>query len=322
MADGSRSRSAVFRLLERYCARNGLRLTGADAHGHAGLVENPTGKRWFFKGTRFDLNSLGASEIANDKAYAAGFLKAAGIAVPMGRFVAADDIRNRRRPPEDILDFAEDQGFPLFIKPNCGREGRDVMRVDTYHTLHNGLQILAKRHEQILVQEEIRGRELRLLLLDGEILCALERHPPVVTGDGTSSLAELIDADPRIDAADGRIDFNLSQQGLMLETVPEDSQTVVVLPVANLSAGGTARIVTDPMPADLATLARLAARSLALRYAAVDLILPEVPRPDAPAIVLEINAAPGLGRLYRQGSAEADLVEEVYSKVFAALFQQ
>ncbi|MEO9526630.1 MAG: ATP-dependent carboxylate-amine ligase [Roseibium sp.] len=319
-AETSGSRAAVFELLEAFCARNDLRLTTADPHGHAGLVESPAGKRWFFKGTRFDLNPLGASEIAGDKAYAASFLKAAGIAVPAGHFVPADDIRDGKRPPEEVLDFAEDRGFPLFIKPNCGREGLDVMRVDTYHTLQNGLQILAKRHQHLLVQEEILGQELRILVLDGGILCAIERHPPKVTGDGARSLAELIDADPLVDATDGRIDFNLSQQGLMLETVPADGQTVTVLPAATLSAGGPARIVTGPLSAGLAALARHAARTLALRYAAVDLILPERPVPGTAAIVLEVNAAPGLGKLSRQGEAESALVKEVYDKVFSALF--
>lgn len=228
------SRSVVCQLLESYCAGKGLSLTTGDPHGHAGYVENRSGRRWFFKGTRFDLNPYGAAEIANDKAYACRFLKEAGIAVPASHFVQGDEVRTGKRPPEDVLDFAEDTGFPLYVKPNEGQEGRGVMRVDTYHTLQSALTILAKSHPAMLVQEEIRGTDLRVLVLDGEVLCAFERHAPQVTGDGTSSLAELVDAHPGIDPSDGRIDFELSQQALMLESVPEAGQTVALLPVSNL----------------------------------------------------------------------------------------
>jgi D-alanine-D-alanine ligase-like ATP-grasp enzyme len=317
---GASRRAIAYELLERYCAVRGFRLTAGDAHGHAGCVESPAGRRWYFKGTRFDLNTLGASEIANDKAYAAAFLQRAGIAVPAGHLVFSSEIRDARRPPKAVLDFAGEHGFPLFVKPNCGREGRDVMRVDTRHTLHNALHLLAKRNEQMLVQEEVRGTELRVLVLDGEILAAIERRPPQVTGDGIRSLAEIIGADPRINAADPRLDFQLSQQHLMLETVPAAGQAVTLLPVANLSVGGTARIVTESLPEILADHARNAARTLSLRYAAVDLILPETPGADAAAVVLEVNAAPGLGNLYRQGPDEAQVVEEVYERVFAAMF--
>lgn len=313
-------RSLVCRLLEEYCAGKGLRLTLGDAHGHAGHVESRAGRRWLFKGTRFDLNSYGAAEIANDKAYTCRFLKEAGIAVPLGHFVAGDAIRSGKRPPEDVLDFAEDTGFPLYVKPNEGQEGQGVMRVDTYHTLQNALHILAKSHPAMLVQEEIRGTDLRILVLDGEVLLAFERHAPEVTGDGTSSLAELVDAHPGIDPSDGRIDFELSQQALMLESVPAAGQTVTLLPVSNLSSGGTARIITASLKPELHALARQVTKTLGLRYAGVDLIVPFEQRPDTAAVVLEVNAAPGLSNLSRQGWEETAAVRQVYEKVFDATF--
>jgi len=315
------NRSLVSQLLESFCAAKGLHLTTGDAHGHAGFVENTAGKRWFFKGARFDLNAYGAAEIASDKAYTCRFLKEAGICVPASHFVPADQIRNGKRPPDDVLDFAENVEFPLYVKPNEGREGLGIMRVDTYHTLQNALHILATRHRAMLVQEEIRGTDMRVLVLDDEVLCAFERHAPVVTGDGVSSLAELVDAHGSINPGDGRIDFELSQQTLMLESVPEAGRKVTLLPVSNLSSGGTAKIVTATLAPELHSLARQVTRSLGLRYAGVDLIVPFEQRPDTTAVVLEVNAAPGLANLYRQGWEETAAVRQVYEKVFDAAFQ-
>lgn len=314
------TRSLVFRLLESYCARNGLRLSAADPHGHAGLVEGPGGKRRFFKGTRFDLNPYGAAEIANDKAYAAHFLKAAGLNVPAGLFVPGDRILNGTPLPADVRDFVGQNGFPLYVKPNQGREGRGVIRVDTDDALAQGLATLARHHPALLVQEEIPGMELRVLVLDGEVLCAFERHAPKVTGDGVSTIGELIAAHGRIDPTDNRIDLELARQHLLPQSVAGAGRTITLLPVSNLSAGGMARIVTAGPAPELQVLARKAAATLGLRYAGVDLIVPLEPRPDIAAVVLEVNAAPGLSNLHRQGGQEAETIERVYEKVFDAAF--
>lgn len=315
------ARSLVYRLLEDYCGPAGLRLHAADPYGHGGMVEAPDGRRWFFKGTRFDLNGYGACEFANDKAYTAAFLKDCGLAVPATLFAASADLAGRRSPPAHVMDFADSAGFPLFVKPNTGKEGEGVFRVDTFHGLQAALHQLAGRHDTLVLQEEVRGRELRLLILDGALLCAVERTPPMVTGDGDSSLAELIDAYPAVDPSDDRIDFELATRGMTLTSVPEPGQTVRLLPVANLSAGGTAKFVTGSVEPDIVDIARRAVDCLALRYAGVDLILPD--DPDGPAaIVLEVNAAPGLTNLHRLSSDHARTVEDVYRRIFGALFSE
>ncbi len=314
--DHSGRRSVVYRLLEQYCTQNGLRLTAGDPYGHAGLVEGPSGKRWFFKGTHFDLNSLGASEIADDKAYAAKFLKAAGIGVPDTCFVFAADIRKSGDLPPDLLEFIKTGSFPVFVKPNIGQEGQGVTRADSRRELLPSLQNLAETNEHLLVQKEVRGTELRVIVLDGDVLCAMERHAPAVTGDGRNRISELIAAKVKIDPADSRIASHLARQGLTLESVPEAGSAISLMPIANLSVGGTARIVTDGLSQEVRSTATLSAITLGLRYAGVDLILPD----GSPPMVLEVNAAPGLSNLYRQGEREAALVEDVYTSVFLAAF--
>ncbi|MES0885014.1 ATP-grasp domain-containing protein [Roseibium sp. SCP14] len=314
------SRSLVFQLLERFCARRGLRLSAGDPYGHAGMVESPAGKRWYFKGTRFDLNGLGASEIANDKAYAARFLAEAGISVPDSHFVFSDKISDNTPIDDDLLTFTEEKRFPLFVKPNIGQEGQGVMRVDTLDTLGSALQCLAKNHEHLLVQPEIRGRELRVVVLDGEVLCAIERKRPVIFGNGTQNLAELLATHAKLPVSDSRIIRELAAQRLDLESVPENGQEVTLLPVTNLSCGGTARIVTPELAPEILATAQQAADILSLRYAGVDMIVPDGLSSENEAVVLEVNAAPGLSNLARQGTEEAALVEAIYDRVFAAIF--
>ncbi|MES0812580.1 ATP-dependent carboxylate-amine ligase [Roseibium sp. SCPC15] len=316
------NRSLVFQLLERFCAQRDLRLFAGDPYGHAGVVEGPAGKRWYFKGTRFDLNGLGASEIANDKAYAATFLAEGGITVPDSHFVFSEKIRDGRPIDGDLLAFAREKKFPLFVKPNIGQEGRDVTRVDTLSVLETVLQNLSKDHEHLLVQPEIRGREFRIVILDGEVLCAIERKRPVVIGNGVSPVSELLSAHAKLSASDSRVSRELAAQGLELESVPENGQEVTVLPVTNLSRGGTARIVTADIAPEIIAIVRHAAEILSLRYAGVDVIVPESLSSGNKAVVLEVNAAPGLSNLARQGTEESALVERIYDKIFTALFDE
>ena len=316
----STNRSLVYQLLEEFCAQNSLRLTAADPYGHAGQVEGLAGKRWFFKGTRFDLNSLGASEIANDKAYAAKFLAESGLPVPATCFLVSADISKTSSLPEHLQMFTRQARFPLFVKPNTGREGCDVVRVDNTGDLRDVLETLANRHDHLLVQEEIRGRELRVVILEGEILCVFERLAPVVIGDGTRGVAELMKPAGKLNPDDQRIAQELAAQGMTLESVPSSGQAVSILPVANLSAGGSARIVTDDIEPEILSIARRATEALALRYAGVDLIVSKNAGGDNAAVVLEVNAAPGLSNLARQGKAELSLVKEIYNKIFSVMF--
>ncbi|MEL7528329.1 MAG: ATP-dependent carboxylate-amine ligase [Pseudomonadota bacterium] len=317
-----RGRSVVFDLLERYCSRHGLRLTAGDSHGHAGCVENSAGKRWFFKGTRFDINPLGAAEIANDKAYSLHFLQKAGIRVPESLLVFSAEIPSGGQLPAALSGFVEAKGFPLFLKPNTGREGQDVMCVGNGTELENALQILTDTHAQWLIQREVKGRDLRVVVLDGAILCAIERKAPHVTGDGRLSIAALIDGHPKIVASDARIDAALTRQGVTRGSIPQAGDKIALLPVTNLSSGGTAEIITDQLGPDLVETARAATATLGLRYAGVDMIVPDGGWNTSGATVLEVNAAPGLNNLYRQGSHEAECVEAAYSKLFEILFEK
>lgn len=314
-------RSVVFDLLELYCREHGLRLAAGDSHGHAGCIENGAGKRWYFKGTRFDINPLGCAEIANDKAYSLHFLQQAGVRVPESLLVFGPQIRDGRQLPASISEFVEKYGFPLFLKPNIGQEGQDVMRAGDSAEFEHALQLLSDTHAQLLVQKEIRGRDLRVIILDGEVLCAVERKAPAVTGDGRLSIAALIDAHPKIVASDVRIDAALTRQGYTRGSIPGIGERIAVLPVTNLSAGGTAEIVTDRLAPEHVETARAAATALGLRYAGVDMIVPDGDRQETGAAVLEVNAAPGLNNLYRQGPHEATCVKFVYTALFQKLFE-
>jgi len=63
----------------------GITINIEPRYGYVGQIVLPDGRKRYFRGTNFDLNPLGASEIARDKAYAAYFMCLMGYPVVEGR---------------------------------------------------------------------------------------------------------------------------------------------------------------------------------------------------------------------------------------------
>ncbi|WP_172971986.1 hypothetical protein [Roseibium aquae] len=307
--------SLVWTLLSDYCAARGYGLRQLDEYGHGGVVFLPDGDRRFFRGTHFDLNPLGASEIADDKGQSLALLAAEGLPVPAGCLLHGPSDERVRQ----AQDFARDQGYPLFLKPNEGQEGEDVFRICGPDALQDHVALLAAKHRLLLLQEEIAGEDFRLVVLDGRVVLAVLREPPAVKGDGRTQLSDLIARKAQVSAGDPRVAQHIGQQGVDLGTVLEEGRALAVLPNANLSAGGTGKIVTDGVSGALKDAATKAARASGLRYAGVDFIVC-CPGTDAERFtLLEINAAPGLSCLAAQGAAEQSAVAAVYRAVFDTL---
>lgn len=325
-------------ILARACAKRGARIEIEPIYGYAGSIVGADGRRHFFKGTNFDINGAGAAALAKDKDYAARFLAEAGLRVPRGLLLhsparrAALRLKNpdvARRLPDnaDALAFAEAAGYPVFVKPNEGSEGDGVMRVGAPDGLDGALATLFARHERVLVQETVAGRDFRVVVLDGKVLAAFERRPLSVTGDGSSPLSVLIahalegfsagGRGTRIAADDPRILSHLASGGRGPQTVPALGEKVALLANANLSTGGAAVEVSDALSPDFAEAAVRAAAALGLRFSGVDLMA-SGPGDPAPA-VLEVNAAPGLSYFHRLGGDAAETVERIYEALLDAL---
>ncbi|MEP0235648.1 ATP-dependent carboxylate-amine ligase [Roseibium sp.] len=330
----SRAKPLVSRLLTDYCERHDLSLVIDHALGHAGYIANKAGKRSFFVGTRFDLNPLGASEIARDKAYTAEFLRRDGFPVPDSLLISSPTsiatLSSRQPGYTDTLigfqaaeRFAKKAGYPLFAKPNDGKEGSDVFKVRTQAELASSLTNLFQRHDKALLQQAAIGRDIRVLVLGNKILCAVERTAPTVVGDGLSSLADLAGEIKQIALEDPRLVQTLEDQGYALSDVPSSGVEVTLLPTANLSSGGSARDVTPDLPKAISDVAIASGKALGLSYFGADLIVENAQSAPAPDFkILELNAAPGLSMLHRLGPVHAKMVEGIYEQVFDALTQQ
>lgn len=244
---------------------------------------------------------LVAAESAGDKAETKVLLERIGVPVARGVVVRAAD---------EAVQAAKGLRAPLVIKPLDGNHGRGVTTgLLTEADLRRAFAEAVRHSRRVIVEEQLPGRDHRILVVDGQVVAVAERAPPTVVGDGVRTVTELVEAvnaDPRrgdgheavltrirLDAAAVEV---LARQGLALHSVPPPGREVLLRTAANLSAGGTAIDRTAEIHPDNAAIARRAALAVGLDVAGVDLLAPDIGRSvrETGGGVVEVNAAPGL----------------------------
>jgi cyanophycin synthetase len=146
----------------------------------------------------------------------------------------------------------------------------------------------------------------RLLLLDGELLDAIRRSPPTVTGDGSANVGQLIAAEnARRRTAPGgprwhlTVDldclFTLEHAGLSLSSVHAAGQRVVVKTAVNQNGPADNRNALAEISPSLADEGARAARAIGVRLAGIDIITTDPTTSlSGHGVILEVNATPGI----------------------------
>ncbi len=273
-----------------------------------------------------DASSAIAESIAQDKELSKKMLQAAGVPVPLGRPV---------KSAEDAWSAAQEIGLPVVVKPRDGNQGKGVVvnirtREEVMLAYNNALEY----RDDIMVESFLPGSDYRLLVVGDRMVAAARREPPLVVGDGTSSVRQLVEkvnSDPR--RGDGhatsltKIRFDdialarLKEQGYDANSVPTKGSRVVLRNNANLSTGGTATDVTDDVHPEVAARAVMAAQMVGLDVCGVDVVCESVIKPleEQNGGVVEVNAAPGL-RMHLQPSfgKGRDVGSAIIDTMFAA----
>lgn len=226
-----------------------------------------------------------------------------GIPSPRGKLLKAAE-----RTKDQLRIVASEIGYPLVLKPNQGSMGRGVFSgLKNWEELHTAFQELTdmQKQESILIERHHTGDDYRLLIIGDELISAVKRIPANITGDGKSTVEELISAkndrrlrNPFLGSGLLKIDYEvhkcLTDQGLTVESVPENKRKISLRRVANASAGGDVQDVTDSIPTSIKEAAIAAVKVLPNIYiAGVDVLYDAADEDDY--VIIEINSRPQIG---------------------------
>jgi cyanophycin synthetase len=246
-----------------------------------------------------DLTSAIAEGIAGEKDLTKRLLKAVGVPVPEGQLATS---------AAEAWEAAQDIGLPVVVKPTDGNHGRGVSLDLNTQAEVEAAWVLADQHgSEVLVERHVPGDEHRLLVVGGKVVAAARGEAAWVTGDGHSSVRQLIDSqlntDPRrgttedfplnriLIEEDDVVRADLQRLGLTPDSVPAAGRRVLIQRNGNVAID-----CTDQVHPEVAHLVALAARTVGLDIAGVDLVVEDIGKPlqAQGGAVVEVNAGPGL----------------------------
>lgn len=238
-----------------------------------------------------------AQDIAANKALTKRLLSHAGIPTPQGDIASS---------PAQAWHIAQRLGVPVVVKPLDANRARgvslDLMDQAAVETAWH----LAKREgTQVLVERCVRGHEHRVLVVGNYVVAATRGQTLSVVGDGLATVAELVEAQinqhsrclvemtlERIElATDSKIQGELQRQQLDAQSIPAAGQQVLLLRTGNLTVD-----CTEEVHPDIAHHAIMAARTIGLDIAGIDLVVQDIRQPllAQGGAVVEVNAGPSL----------------------------
>jgi cyanophycin synthetase len=237
-----------------------------------------------------------AESIAQDKELTRQLLQSVGVPMPSGRKVESG---------EDAWQAAEDLGLPVVVKPQDANHGRGVsIRLDQRAAVLAAFDIAAREGTGVVVERFISGTQYRVLVVGGEAVAASGGEAEQVTGDGVHSVAELV-AQANLDPRRGEEseapltplvldDISLEVlrgQGLDKASVPAAGRNVLIHFNGDLTVDETER-----MHPEVAECCVVAAQTVGLDVAGIDLIAEDIGKPleAQGGAIIEVNASPGL----------------------------
>lgn len=186
-------------------------------------------------------------------------------------------------------DFPFYHSSAIVIKPNQTNfgVGITILKENRDEAVYNrAIDIAFEKDTTVLIEEFRQGKEFRFFVIDKEVAAILHRVPANVTGDGKSSIKELVllkNQDPlrgkayrtpleKIQLGEAERMF-LQAQGKSVDYIPAPGETIYLRENSNISTGGDSIDYTDEIPDSYKQIAVRAAKALNVKITGLDMII-------------------------------------------------
>jgi GNAT-family acetyltransferase (TIGR03103 family) len=241
----------------------------------------------------------------DDKRVTRRILERAGVRVPRGAEAGEGEIDAARALLAEVGE--------VVVKPARGEQGRGItVGVRDDEALERAVALALQFCPEVLVEELVEGEDLRVVVIDHQVVAAAVRRPAEVVGDGRSSVAELVAAvsrrRERATGGESRIPLDeataatVADAGYGMDDVPSAGERIRVRRTANLHTGGTIEDVTDRLHPAVAEAAVRASRAIGIPVTGLDFLVPDLDGPDH--VFIEANERPGLANHEPQPTAQ------------------
>lgn len=261
------------------------------------------GRRIVCRESLTELTSATSFLLCDDKRLTHCVLARAGLNAPLQREAGSK---------EDNEGFLRQQGC-IVVKPARGEQGAGVS-VDLREPgeMEQAVAVARRICDDVLLERYYEGLDLRVVVIDYQVVAAAVRRPPTILGTGKDTVDALIAKYNRrrmastggqsrvpVDAETERI---IAAAGYSLSSVLSSGKALQLRKAANLHTGGTIHDVTDKIHPTVRDAAVAAARALVVPVTGLDFVVPKVEGPDY--VILEANERPGLANHEPRPTAE------------------
>jgi len=212
---------------------------------------------------------------------------------------------------EEAMSVIKDYvNIPIVIKPKSTNFGIgiSIFKDGAYEgSIKKAFEIAFKHDNTVLLEEFIKGKEYRFLVIDDKVVGILHRVPANVKGDGVKSITKLVEEknqDPlrgyhyvtpleKINL-DENAELFLKQQNKDFNYIPSKDEVVYLRENSNISTGGDSIDYTDDISEKFKTIAVASAKSVNARICGVDMMLEDYRDENSNYAIIELNFNPAI----------------------------
>ena len=213
------------------------------------------------------------------------------------------------------LEFLKSHPRGCVVKPCDGYAGLGVTtHITDCKSVQKASATASLYLDKLMIEEQIAGENFRILVYKGKMLHAVRRTGLSVTGDGKSSITQLLDKELKSNRIllEKDIRFTLSAQNLSMDHIPPGSARILVSSVGiNFNGGRELRTVYDQEVTNLIhgsiqEDAERCAEIVQADLAGVDIITTDITKNlrETGGIINEVNTTPALHHHYNEDSEQ------------------
>lgn len=306
--------------------RRGLTLTFLNNRQSRSLVKfklSDGNKEHVFQVARGDKVPSEAIRICIDKNLTKEYLKKANVPVADGDHFEED------ASDEEMVNFANELGYPLVLKPSDGTGGHGVIaNIKNENEFKEALNYVKNElgYKKLMVEKYFAGEDYRLHVIDGKVIGAFKKDRANVIGDGKHTIKQLIalkneqrTKTPALRNRPIKVDKEtenlLRANGQTLESIPAEGERVYLKSKNNVTSGGDPIDITDELTDEIKEIAINASKAIpGLVQCGVDMM---VDKDKNSGIVLEVNSRPHItAHLYPMEGKARDIPKAVIDYYF------
>ena len=289
-------------ILMKEAIKRGIKVDVLDRQDNFISLEQNGKIEYIKQATKTSIDNYATVLAMNNKVVTKKILHKKGIRVPKG-----EEFTNIN---EGIRRVEKYTNIPVVIKPKSTNFGLGISIFPiggNKEDLVKAVEFAFSKDDTVLIEEFIKGKEFRFLVIGDKVSGILHRVPANVKGDGKHTIEELI-AIKNTDSLRGKgyktplekieIDTSailyLKNNNMDINTVLKKDEIAFLRENSNISTGGDSIDFTDIIPNRFKEIAIKSAKAIGANICGVDMVLEDYSDENSNYGIIELNFNPAI----------------------------